>query len=60
MFKTNLKIAMERLKSFILPGSEKAEESKLSGMGEEFELIIDLVKSPSVIKEEMLQSRTDS
>lgn len=60
VFKTNLKIAMERLKQFKIPGSLEAEESKLEAMGDDFEMILSLDKSPSENKQELQSTQTDS
>ncbi len=40
VYKTNLKIAMQRIKHFKVPGSPEFEESKLESMGEEFEMVL--------------------
>lgn len=45
MYKTNIKIAVERLKHFKIPGSEEYEESKLEAMGNEFEMVLELDNS---------------
>jgi hypothetical protein len=45
VYKTNIKIAVERLKHFKIPGSEEYEESKLEAMGNEFEMVLELDNS---------------
>lgn len=47
MYKTNIKIAVERLKHFKVPGTEEYEESKLEAMGNEFEMVLE-VNSPKL------------
>jgi len=42
-----------------MPGSLEEEESKLEAMGDDFEMVLSLDKSPSEIKGE-IQSRTTS
>ncbi len=42
VYKTNIKIAVERLKHFKIPGTPEYEESKLEAMGNEFEMVLEI------------------